>query len=130
MSTRFLAVLALSLALVGVVVSGGGGSTSRAPTTVAADDLDRDGTFWLSLTPDLRDELVEKAKERFADAHPDGATKIVAVDTAGLVAEIDKQYANEAKRAQDIYSTYELANRKQALARFNDAMSQLEDLER
>jgi hypothetical protein len=116
------------LVLAGCGDGGGTASEPPRPTSVSVADLQRDGTFWRELTPDLKDDLVDAAKERFANSHPDGATKIRAVDRAALVAEIDKQYTNVGNRTLDIDAVYQRANGKIALDSFNETMSQLDDL--
>jgi hypothetical protein len=123
-------VLAL-VALLGVVAlggCGGGSDGAETPTAVTADDLEKDGAFWLSLTPDLKDDLVEAGKERLAEERPDGAAQIRRYATADLVAEIEKQYANESKRSQDIFGVYRQANDTLAMGGLNDALGGLDEL--
>lgn len=126
--------VALAALLSIFAVAGCGGSDDEKaaakpkPTAVALADLDKDGNFWLALTPDLKDELVELGKSRLGEQRPGGATGIRAVPTADLVAEIEKQYANQSKRSATIYATYTGANDKIAGARLDDALSGLEQL--
>lgn len=110
---------------------GDAGATKAAaetPTTVSADDLDREGEFWRSLTPDLKDVLVDLGKDRLAEERPDGAAQIQALSTGELVAEIDKQYTNQGKRDQSIYVTYTGANNRIAMGTFRDAMGKMDSL--
>jgi len=103
-------------------------TTQAAPTAITSADLDKDGSFWLTLTPDLKDELIGIGKGRLGEQRPDGATGIQAVDTSKLVSEVDKQYANQAKRASSIYETYTKANDTFAKAGLDDALDGLNQL--
>jgi hypothetical protein len=110
----------------GVLLAGCGASSAPRPTRVTPADLGRAGDFWRDLTPDLKDDLIDAAKDRFASSHPDGATQIQAADGTALVAEIDKQYTNEANRPLAIYTIYQRANGKLAYAAFRRTMGQLD----
>ena len=108
-----------------------GGSETKEPakpTSVTETDLEKDGTFWRTLTPDLKDELVEFGKSRLGEQRPDGATGIKAMPTDKLVAEVEKNYANASKRRSTIISIYTGANDKLAGANFDDAINQLDQL--
>jgi hypothetical protein len=109
-----------------LVAACGGDDAPAKPTSVTAADLDKDGTFWRSLTPDLQDELVEAGKTKLGEARPDGATVIASYDTDELVSEIDKQYTNTSKRSASIYDTYVTANDTIARENLNEVMPQLE----
>jgi len=118
------------LSALALVACGGSDEAAEAPkpTSVTAADLDKDGTFWVSLTPDLKDELVDLGKSRLGEDRPDGAPGIKAVPTSDLIAEMEKDYANEAKRSTSIYVTYTAANDKIAQAKLNDALGGLDEL--
>jgi len=132
--TRITLAVAAVLAIFVLAACGSSSSDKRTatapptPTAVAADDLQKDGQFWVSLTEDLKDELVGLGKEQLGEDRPDGATGIQAVDTAKLVAEIDKQYSNTAKRATTIYSTYTGANDTLAKGDLDNALDGLDQL--
>lgn len=104
----------------------GGNDEPEKPTAVAAEDLQKDGEFWRSLTPDLKDKLVELGQQRLGEQRPDGASEIDALDTAELVTEIDKQYSNESKRTQTIFETYTAANDTIARRQFEQLTPELE----
>lgn len=128
-ATRWIALLLVAALGLGVTACGSDEPKSKpAPTTVSSNDLDKAGEFWLSLTPDLKDELVDIGKQRLGEERPDGATGIQALDTDKLVAEIDKQYANQSKRSQAIYAVYALANNTLAKANLDDALDGLNQL--
>jgi hypothetical protein len=116
------------VALTAFVVGACGGGDPEPPTSVTTEDLARSGEFWNSLTPDLKDELIDMAKEEAAAAHPPGAFGIRATDTGTLVREVDKEYANEAKQEVSIYDTYNGASAGLARERFDDAMNQIDQL--
>jgi hypothetical protein len=115
---------AVVLVVLLAVLAGCGGGSSK-PTSVSQADLQKDGPFWKSLTPDLRDELVDMGKNKLGQERPDGATQITAVDNTKLIAEMDKQYANSSKQSQTIYDTYVGANDKIAHDTFNQLAPQL-----
>ena len=103
------------LALAGAVLLGCGGSTK--PTKVTAADLNRDGDFWKSLSPDLKDELMDLARRRLdreapaPSANDYGSTNragqvLRAIERETFTAEVDKQYTNEAKRRNTIFETW------------------------
>lgn len=99
--------------LVAVVVgtlAGGCGSGIAKPTSVAPADLDRSGSFWLSLTDDLKQTLTGDCQERLAHERPEGASEIEAVPPRQLIQRIDVQYENSAKRANSIFATCVGAN--------------------
>ena len=122
--------MCLVLLLGALVAAGcGGDDAPEPPTAVAAADLDENGEFWITLTPDLKDELIDMGKQRLGEERPDGASGIQAMDTRGLVAEVDKQYANKSKRTDSIYETYTGANDKFAKANLDDALNGLDQLE-
>jgi hypothetical protein len=98
----------------------------KAPTAVTAADLDKDGTFWVRLTPDLKDELVNEGKVRLGKLRPDGASGIQAMDDDELIAEIDKTYSNTGNRSEQIYYAYMGANDAMAKAQFDVAMGEIE----
>lgn len=127
---RRLAVLTIVMCLTAGSLSscGGddGGDAPEKPTTVTAADLDKDGHFWVQLTPDLKDELVDAGKTKLGEQRPDGASNIRAIDSDELVTEIDKQYSNESKREATIYETYVGANDKIARETFEGLVPQLE----
>lgn len=123
-----LAFRSLLLGLLLLSIAGCGGSGQDTPTSVSADDLGKTGEFWLKLTPDLKDELVNHGKEKLGEVRPDGATAILAVNTEELVNEIDKQYANKSKSADTVYDTYIGANDALAQADLNGALDQLDQL--
>lgn len=91
------------------------------PERVTAADLSQDGAFWQSLTPDLKDDLVAFAKDRL------GQERDPSLDNNQLVAEIDREYTNEAKRGQDIYGTYVAANNALAEENVDDIIDELEE---
>jgi hypothetical protein len=116
-----------SLVLGATVPLGCGGDDSEdKPTEVGEADLQKDGEFWNSLTPDLKDQLVEAGQDRLGKERPDGASEIDAIDTAQVVQEIDKQYTNEGKRGQKIYDTYVSANDTIARQQFEEVAPELE----
>jgi len=122
----------LCLLVVCAATQGCGGEESepaavKKPTSVVAADLDKNGDYWNTLTPDLKDELVTQGQSRLGDERPDGADDIRAIDTDELVAEIDKQYSNEAKRRASIYETYTGANDQLARERLEELIPQLQD---
>ena len=117
--------LACSLFVCGALISCGSGGSEK-PTKVEESDLNEQGDFWTSLTADLKDELVELGQARLGTERPDGASEIDAIDTARVVAEIDKQYSNEAKRSQTIYETYRQANDTIARSQLEELIPELE----
>lgn len=120
----------LCLARTAAAIGCGGDDESSAadkPTSVVAADLDKSGEFWLTLTPDLKDELVDYGKDRLGEERPDGASSIRAVDGDELVSEMDKRYSNEAKRESTIYETYRGANDEIAQDTLDELLPQLED---
>lgn len=123
-----MAMLILIGALSLVACGGAEKEQPAKPTSVVAGDLDKDGNFWLTLTPDLKDELVELGKSRLGEQRPDGATGIRAMSADKLVVEVEKEYANASKRSSTIFSTYTGANDKLAAANFDDAINQLDQL--
>jgi hypothetical protein len=116
------------VALAALLVGACGGGDPEPPTSVTTADLESGGEFWNSLTPDLKDELIDMAKEEAAAAHPPGAFGIRATNTETLVREVDKEYANEAKQDVSIYDTYNGASAGLARERFDDAMNQIDQL--
>jgi hypothetical protein len=119
---------ALCLVLISAVgvTLGCGDDEPEKPTSVSEADLQKDGEFWRSLTPDLKDQLVEAGQQRLGQERPDGATEIDAIETSELVTEIDKQYSNEGKRSQTIYETYVMANDTIAREQFEELAPELE----
>jgi hypothetical protein len=107
---------------------GGGDEAGKAPTTVRAEDLERDGAFWRSLTPDLKDSLIGLGKDQLAEERPDGASGIRAYKTAELVAEVEKQYTNVAKQDRSIYETYRLANDQLARQALDGILNEMDEL--
>ena len=119
----------VGLSLLTVAIVGCGDdepSAAERPASVVAADLDKNGGFWLTLTPDLKDELVDHGKDRLGEERPDGASYIRAVDGDELVAEMDKQYSNQAKRESTIYEIYRGANDKLAQDTLDELLPQLE----
>ena len=116
----------LILVAVGATFGCGGDDDSSKPTEVSESDLQKDGDFWRSLTPDLKDQLVEFGQQRLGQERPDGATEIDAIETSPLVTEVDKQYSNEGKRSQTIYETYVMANDTIARQQFEELAPDLE----
>ena len=104
----------------------GGDDEPAAPTTVSPADLEKDGEFWASLSPDLKDELIEIAQDRLGEERPDGASEIDALAAAELTGEMEKQYANESKRDQEIYAVYRQANDLIARRRLEELIPQIE----
>lgn len=102
-------------------------AVAQTPTAVTAEDLQKTGEFWIELTPDLKDELVNAGKDQLGIERPDGATEIKAVDDDALIEEINKQYTNAAKRPASIYRTYVAANDALAMERFNQLAPALEN---
>ncbi|MGK2936289.1 MAG: hypothetical protein ACSLFR_00560 [Solirubrobacteraceae bacterium] len=107
-SLRSVLVVAASAALLaasgcGGDSEGGGGEAAEAPTQVTVADLRKDGTFWKSLTPDLKDELADLCKTQLGDrrakmsGEPTVSNRIESIPTAEVVIYVDKQYTNEAK---------------------------------
>jgi hypothetical protein len=112
-------------ALGGLATPGCGGDDNETPPAVTDSDLQRDGEFWTSLTPDLKDELVEIGKDRLARER---GNVVLGADTGELVAEIDKEYANQSKRSTSIFDTYVVANNKLAGEELDRALDQMETL--
>lgn len=108
------------------LVACGSDDSDEKPTAVNEADLNKDGEFWNSLTPDLKDQLVEAGQDRLGKERPDGASEIDAIATAQVVQELDKQYTNEAKRSQTIYDTYVSANDTIAREQFEELAPELE----
>jgi hypothetical protein len=84
-----------------------GAERPAPPSSVTTADLQRDGNFWNSLTPDLKDDLVDFGKDRLAEER---GSSVRQYDNDELVAEIDREYTNQAKVSADIYGTYVGAN--------------------
>lgn len=101
-------------------------SEDAPPARVTAADLAKDGRFWNSLTPDLKDDLVAFGKDRLAEER---GPSVKTMDNGELIAEIDREYTNRAKQAQDIYGTYVRANNSLAEANLDDAVGELDALE-
>jgi hypothetical protein len=111
--------------LVGIALSGCGSSGAK-PTTVELADLSRAGAFWLSLTGDLRQTLVEDCQERLAQERPAGASEIRATPPQRLIQQIDLQYENPAKRPTSIYQTCVGANDQLAAEKLRSLVPALE----
>lgn len=119
----------LCLALLsGTMAACGGADEPKAPTAVAQADLDKTGDFWLSLTPDLKDELIVMGKARLGQQRPDGAAQIAAVPADRLIAEMEKTFSNESKRDETVFFTYAEANDTLARAQLDDALGQMDQL--
>lgn len=103
-------------------------ATATVPTTVSPADLERSGEFWMTLSPDLRDDLVEAAKERRAEELPDAAASLRAADRASLVSEIEKHFSNAGNREDAIYSAYLEATQRLAMDSLNQALDGMERL--
>lgn len=123
---RAVAALLIGVLSVGALAACGGSAGAEAPAAVSSADLGKDGEFWRGLTPDLKDELVELAKDRLADDRPSGGTHIKAFPTGGLVDEVEKQYANESKRDRAIFTVYTQANDRVAAARVSEIDREIE----
>lgn len=122
-------VLACLLCLSSLAACGSDESEAPAkPTSVTSADLSKDGTFWKTLTPDLKDQLVAMGKDRLAEERPGVAARLRAVPTDKLLTEIEKRYSNQSAQQLKVYKTYVAANDTLALAGFNDAMGQMESL--
>ena len=124
----------LCFAFGALLLAGCGGEDKAAapaapekPTVVTEADLNKKGDFWVRLTPDLKDELIDAGKQKLGGDRPDGASNITAIDGDKLVEEMDKQYSNVSKRTSTIYSTYVVANDAIALDTFNELVPQLEE---
>jgi hypothetical protein len=115
----------LIIATLGLYVAGCGGASK--PTSVSSADLNRDGSYWGSLTGDLRQTLVQDCQDRLAEERPDGASAIRATPPARLVKQIDLQYENAAKRASSIYKTCVGANDQIAGEKFKSLVPALEN---
>jgi len=121
------------LALIGavtliVMVPAIGCGDGDAPTNVSAADLEsQSGEFWISLTPDLKEKLVEAGKDRLGSERPDGSSQIHALSNDDLIAEIDQEYENESKRDSTIYDTYVGANDELFREQFEGLVPQLQE---
>lgn len=102
--------------------------TQTVPTSVSANDLERDGEFWRSLTPDLKEDLVNLAKDRRAEQRPEVANSTRASDNDELVAEIDQEYTNASKRGSEVFTVYGGVVSEQARETLDDAVNQLDQL--
>jgi hypothetical protein len=103
-----------------------GAERPAPPSSVTTADLQRDGNFWNSLTPDLKDDLVDFGKDRLAEER---GSSVRQYDNDELVAEIDREYTNQAKVSADIYGTYVGANNALASETLDDAVTELDQLE-
>lgn len=112
------------LAVAAFIVAGCGGASK--PTSVTTADLNRNGAFWLSLTGDLRQTLVEDCQERLAQERPEGASGIRATPPNRLIQQMNLQYENAAKRANSIYRTCVRANDQLAYEKFKGLVPKLE----
>jgi hypothetical protein len=118
--------LAVVTSIVVASISGCGGS--GPPTDVSAADLEgQSGEFWISLTPDLKEELVEAGKNRLGSERPDGSSQIHAAPNDDLIAEIDQEYENESKRDSTIYDIYVGANDELARETFEGLIRELQE---
>lgn len=109
----------------GIVLVGCGSGSSK-PTSVSPADLNRTGAFWLSLTGDLRQTLVEACQAQLGHERPAGASEISATPPNRLVQQIDLQYENAAKRTSTIYSTCVGANDQLATEKLRSLAPALE----
>jgi hypothetical protein len=123
-----MSILLCAVLLAGTMTACGSADEPQAPTAVTKADLDKSGEFWLSLTPDLKDELIIMGKARLGEQRPDGAAQIAAVPADKLIAEIEKTYTNESKRDETVFFTYAEANDALARAQLNDALGQMDQL--
>jgi hypothetical protein len=112
------------LAIVAFIVTGCGGASK--PTSVTTADLNRNGAFWLSLTGDLRQTLVEDCQERLAHERPEGASEIHATPPNRLIQQMNLQYENAAKQADSIYRTCVRSNDQLAYEKFKGLAPKLE----
>lgn len=104
--------------------AGCGGESS--PTSVSSEDLTQSGSFWSSLSPDLKDELIDFGKDKLSEERPEGASSIQAVRSSELVDEIDGQYENDSKSDAEIYDTYVEANDQALQEDFSELIPGLE----
>lgn len=119
-------VILLAGAGVVLAVTQQGASEDAPPARVTAADLAKDGRFWISLTPDLKDDLVDFAKSRLAEQR---GPEVQLMDNGELVAGIDREFTNPAKQAQDIYGIYVGANNALAQEDLDGALTELDALE-
>jgi hypothetical protein len=130
MTLRFLGKW-LAVASAVVVVGCGGSDEPNAPSQVTAKDLDKNGEFWNSLTPDLKDELAELCKRDLGDqraemsGEPTVANRIQAIPTTEVVSYVDKQYTNDSKIQSKIKINCHGALDVQIQQQFDEAIGQL-----
>lgn len=122
----------LAVIAAAVVASGCGGSDEpEAPKQVTAKDLNKNGEFWRTLTPDLKDELADLCKRDLGEqraemsGEPTVANRIQAMPTAAVVSYVDKQYTNESKLQSKIKINCHGALDAQIKQQFDEAIGQL-----
>lgn len=105
--------------------SGGGGT----PSSVSAADLQRDGKFWLRLSPTLKAELASSCKDRQVTGHtnPIAQSQIEKLTPDQFEAKIDSTYADASKQSEKLANACDAALVSLASEQFNQLIPQLQN---